>query len=193
MKHSIIYQYITLFFIIIVGLLSQRNIYAQKKFVSPAVTDTPISTIIQYDLAFPGILPGNIFYKLKVLRDKIQLIMTTDARKRINLLLHFADKGVLASAMLVDKKNWKLAEETALKAENNMTLLTPEISRLSDPVDQVLLEKLQTASLKHQEIFISLKERVPTDAQLIFSQVIDFSKRNQSEIEKYIEQTDSLQ
>src|SRR3989344_1722168 len=110
MKHSIIYQYITLFFIIIVGLLSQRNIYAQKKFVSPAVTDTPISTIIQYDLAFPGILPGNIFYKLKVLRDKIQLIMTTDARKRINLLLHFADKGVLASAMLVDKKNWKLAE-----------------------------------------------------------------------------------
>lgn len=165
-------------------LTSVNKILAQD--ISPE--PTPMPTIVQYDLAFPGILPDNFLYKLKVLRDKIQLVVTTDPKKRIHLLLQIADKGILASAMLVDKKEWNLAKETVLKAENNMTLLTPEIFRLDDPIDQKLLKKLQTASQKHQEVLAKLRERAPGDTQTVFSQVIEFSKRNQSEIEKFIEQ-----
>lgn len=164
-------------------MLGTSPIYGKN--ITPTPTPTPV--VIEYDLAFPGILPDNFLYKLKVLRDKIQLIMTSDPKKRIELLLKLADKGILATAILVDKNQWNLAKETALKAENNMTLLTPEIANLEEPIDQKLVKKLQTASKKHQEVLTKLRERVPADTQVVFLQVIDFSKRNQSEIEKFIE------
>lgn len=150
-------------------------------------TPTPTPAIIQYDLAFPGILPDHPLYKLKILRDRMQLAMTSDPKARIHLLLRLADKRMLTTAMLVDKQSWKLAKETALKAEHNMTLLTPELYNLEEPIDRNLLQKLQTASLKHQEVLTTLLPRVPTDDQIVFQQVIDFSKRNQEEIEKFIE------
>lgn len=161
-----------------------------SKALAKDILQTPTSTTsaaqtIQYDLAFPGILPDNFLYKVKVFRDKIQLVMTTDSTKRIELLLKNADKGILATAMLVDKKEYNIAKETALKAENNMTLLTPEISRLEEPIDQSLINKLKTASLKHQEVLTSLLVRVPQDTQIVFSQVIDFSKRNLEQIDLY--------
>lgn len=181
------YQFIALVIITIAAIFNVSNAEAQEITQQPPPAGGTIPSIIQYDLAYPGILPGNFFYKLKLLRDRFQIIMTSDPKKRIEILLKMADKGVLASAILVDKKEWNLAKETALKAENNMTLLTPEISRLDEPVDGALLKKLQTASLKHQEVFAKLRERVPLSDQIVFSQVIDFSKRNQSEIEKFIE------
>lgn len=174
---------IILFILIIATIFFVRNARAQE--ITPVPTPTP--TIIQYDLTFPGMLPDNFLYKLKVMRDKIQLVITTEPIKRINLLLRLADKGILASAMLIDKKDWKLAKETALKAENYMTLLTPELSRLDEPIDQKLLKKLQIASQKHQEVFAKLQERAEDKDKKKFTQLIDFSKRNQSEIEKFIE------
>lgn len=183
MKQVIKYQFLSAFIIITAAIFFVNNIHAQE--ITPEPTPTP--TIIQYDLAFPGLLPDNFLYKLKVLRDKLQLITTSDPNKKIGLLLNMADKGVLATAMLVDKKEWKLAKETALKAENNMTLLTPEIAGLNEPIDQKLIQKLQTASLKHQEVFAKLQERIPGEDKNVFVQVTEFSKRNQSEIEKFIE------
>lgn len=169
--------------IVTAAIFFVNNVHAQE--ITPEPTPTP--TIIQYDLAFPGILPDNFLYKLKILRDKLQLITMSDPNARINLLLKMADKSVLATAILVDKKEWKLAKETALKAENNMTLLTPEIAKLDEPIDQKLIKKLQTASLKHQEVFAKLQERASEEDKKVFTQVIEFSKRNQSEIEKFIE------
>lgn len=174
--------FIALLIIITAAWFRVDSVNAQE--ISPI----PTPTVIQYDLAFPGILPDHPLYKIKVFRDKLRLVVTTDPTKRIDLLLHFADKGILAGAILVDKNQWQLAKETALKAEHNMTILTPELYKLEEPIDQALLKKLQTASLKHQEVLSKLRERVPADDQTVFSQVIDFSKRNQSEIEKYIEQ-----
>ena len=37
----------------------------------PATEPTPTPSIVQYDLAFPGMLPDHSLYKLKVLRDKL--------------------------------------------------------------------------------------------------------------------------
>lgn len=178
------YQFVVILFILIVTIFFVGNANAQE--VTPEPTPTP--TMVQYNLAFPGILPDNFLYKLKIFRDRIQLATTSDPKTRINLLLRFADKGILASAMLVDKHSWKLAKETALKGEHNMTLLTQEIYNLEEPTDQNFIKKLQTASQKHQEVLAKLIERAPEADKIVFGQVIDFSKRNQAEIEKFIEQ-----
>ncbi|MBI2613553.1 MAG: hypothetical protein HYW62_02180 [Candidatus Levybacteria bacterium] len=139
---------------------------------------------IDYDLAFPGILPDNPLYKLKVLRDKISIVLISDQYKRIEFYLLQADKGILATAMLIDKNKVALAEQTALKAEHNMTLVTYELKKMSEKPNDDLFNKLKTASRKHQEVLGTLIERVPAQNQKTFIIVVNFSKTNLQTIEK---------
>ena len=87
--------------------------------------------------------------------------------------------------MLVDKGLIDLSLQTALKAEHNYTLLTQELYRLPKAPKEELYKKLNTASLKHQEVLASLVKRVPKEKQETFLTVIDFSKRNWKSVEEY--------
>ena len=138
---------------------------------------------VKYDLAFPGILPDHPLYKIKVLRDKITAVLINDHIKKTEFYLLQADKGIHAAAMLVDKNEVELAKETALKAENNMTLLTFELKKLRQRPDQSLFDKLKLASLKHQEVLSSKEKKVGKDDKKTFQQVINFSKTNLNTIE----------
>ena len=151
--------------------------------LTPSPTSAPM--FIEYKLAYPGMLPDNPLYKIKVLRDKISLALIADPLKKIDYLLLQADKGILATAILIDKNEISLAETTALKAENNYTLLTYELSSLFKKPDSNFFNKLKTASLKHQEVLQSLIKRLPKDKQETFKQVIDFSKRNLETVRNY--------
>ena len=152
---------------------------------TPEPTPTPVQ-YISYDLPFPGILPDHSFYKLKVLRDKIQLQLIADPEEKIEFYLRLADKGILAAAMLIDKHNVSLAQTTALKAEHNMTLLIDQLRILERFPSSDLIEKLKTASLKHQEVLSSLLPRVSENERTTFETVIGFSKRNLQSIENYL-------
>jgi len=94
------------------------------------------------------------------------------------------DKGILATAMLIDKGEIDLAQETALKAENNYTLIPQVLFHFSKQPNQAFFDKLKTASLKHQEVLESIVKRIPEKKQLVFKQVIEFSKRNYQQLEK---------
>lgn len=139
---------------------------------------------IQYDLAYPGMLPDHPLYKLKVLRDKISINLINDPLKKADFYLLQTDKGILSSAILVDKNKLKLAEETLLKAENNFTLLTYELKKLDKKPSAQLVKKLKTASLKHQEVISSLIKRVPKENKKIFETVLNFSKTNLQTVER---------
>src|SRR3989338_3347246 len=130
---------------------------------------------IQYNLAYPGILPDNPLYKLKQLRDKITNFLISDPKKKVEFYLLQADKGILATAMLIDKEN--------------IALLNNEFPKMPKKPDNSLFEKLKTASLKHQEVLNSLIERVSKDKQKTFVTVLDFSKRNLQTLEKYAKKT----
>lgn len=153
----------------------------QSTDASPSAT----MSFIQYDLAFPGILPDHPFYKLKVLRDKVVAFFTRDANKKALLYLKLADKGILASAMLVDKGNIDLSAETALKAEHNMTLITTYLPWTSRQKDPSLLTTLKLASTKHQEVLKSLVARVPPEKQQTYQTVLEFSSRNLETIQRF--------
>lgn len=148
----------------------------------PTPSITPDKT--DYDLAYPGILPDNSLYKLKVLRDKISIMLIADHYKRIEFYLLQADKGILATAMLIDKNKIKLAEETALKAEHNMTLITFELKSLEEKPSKELFDKLKTASQKHQEVLNTLIGRLTPEDQKVLTTVLNFSKTNLQTIEK---------
>ena len=160
--------------------MSKKNIFLSALLLLSIFTVSPYvqASYINYDLAFPGMLPDNSFYKLKALRDKIAANFIVDPKKKIEFYLLQTDKGILASAMLVDKGKIDLAAQTALKAEHNFTLISQITSLLEKKIDVQMMELLETAALKHQEVLLSLSGRVPKEKQDIFIQISDFSKRN---------------
>ncbi len=175
-------KFAALLIILFVFLLASTPAFAQ----SPI----PISTAsagqtVKYDLAFPGMLPDNPLYKIKVLRDKIAIEFISDPKKKIDFYLHLADKGILAAAILIDKHNVPLAQTTALKAEHNMTLLKNVLYAFDESPSEMLIDELKIASLKHQEVLTSLLPRVSEDQQNVFQTVIDFSRRNLQSIEDF--------
>lgn len=163
--------------LIIVGAFSAKFSFAQV----PATT----SAKVQYDLAYPGILPDSPFYKLKVLRDRIEEALISDPKQKIQFYLLQTDKGILATAILIDKHEIALAKETALKAENNYSLITGQLSNLDRTSDLSILNKLETAALKHQEVLISIINRVPKKDQETFRTVLEFSKKNLQKVEEF--------
>lgn len=175
-----------LFLVLFAGILMfslvGSNTLAQE---NPTQETSTKSAIIEYDLAFPGILPDNPIYKLKVLRDKLSIMFISDPYKRTQFYLLQADKGILATAMLIDKNKIALANETALKAENNITLLSNELYRFTQKPEPAFFDKLRTASLKHQEILSSLIERLPENERKTLKDVLYFSKSNLRTIEKF--------
>lgn len=174
------------FLLLYLFFVVSKNSYAQESAEIPTPTTQANSpTIVKYDLAYPGMLPDSPFYKLKVLRDKITLALIVDPLKKIDYLLLQTDKGILATAMLIDKNEISLAETTALKAENNYTLLTYELGKLPKKPNDIFFNKLKTASLKHQDVLQSLIKRVPQNKQKVFEQVINFSKTNYQTVENY--------
>ncbi len=152
-----------------------------------AQTEEAVPQFVQYDLAFPGILPDQPLYKLKVLRDKLQALLIANPKKKIDFYLRQTDKGILASAMLVDKNNIPLAQQTALKAEHNYTLLTYELYKLAERPNPEYFKTLQTAALKHQEVIRLLISRVSENQRVPFEQVLEFSTRNLETVKKHEE------
>lgn len=130
-------------------------------------------------------LPDSPFYKLKVLRDRIIAQFIGNPEEKVNFYLRLADKGILAAAILIDKHNVSLAQSTALKAENNITTLVGELYAFPHQPSPNLINKLKTASLKHQEVLSSLLPRVSEGEKKTFETVIDFSKRNLQTIQDY--------
>lgn len=146
---------------------------------------TDSAKIIQYDLAYPGILPDHPLYKLKVLRNKLTALLINDPKKKVDFYLLQADKGIHAGAMLVDKKEVELAKDTLFKAENNITLLTYEFGKFQRKPNSDFFNKLETASLKHQELIKLLMKRVSTSDRKSFERVLNFSKTNLDTIIKF--------
>lgn len=168
---------------LLTGFLNKQRAYAEKENQMEVKSSSPEAKI-EYDLAFPGILPDHPVYKLKVLRDKISVFLINDPKKRIDFYLLQADKGILATAMLVDKNKIDLAGKTALKAEHNMTIITFELKKFSQKPNDEIFKKLVTASKKHQEILNSIIKRVSADNKKTFITVANFSKTNLHTIEK---------
>lgn len=131
-----------------------------------------------YQLAYPGMLPDNPFYKLKVLRDKIWEVLVTDPQKKVDFYLLQTDKQIGMVPPLVTKGEITLAKSTALKAENNFTKLVFVYKDNGLTPDATTYKKLLQAADKHQQILIDAMKQVSANDAQTFQQVINFSKTN---------------
>ncbi|MBI3985222.1 MAG: hypothetical protein HY344_04810 [Candidatus Levybacteria bacterium] len=154
--------------------------FAQEKIDSSNAISTQ-SASVNYQLAWPGMLPDNPLYKLKVLRDKIMSKLVSDPIKKIEWDLIMADKTIYASLLLLDKGNIALAKETALKGEHYFTILVTDYKWAfwrHQGITQELDERIKTAALKHQEIFDKQAYKVSQKDKKAFQDANYFSKLN---------------
>ncbi len=134
-----------------------------------------------YMLSWPGILPDNKIYKLKVLRNKIISMMLVSPVKKIEFDLLMADKTIYASKLLVDKRKISLAKDTALKGENYFSILVSDYSKTvfsGKKIPQELDMKINLAAIKHQEVFNSIINKVNNRDKKTFEITNNFSKTN---------------
>ncbi len=119
------------------------------------VTPTPT---VEYALPYPGILPDNPLYILKVARDRILLFFTSDPIKKVQLNLLLSDKRLVMGQLLIEKGNAKLGIETITKGEKYLLLSSLGLRELKkqNNLPPGLADKVDLAAKKHEEVIMKL-------------------------------------
>ncbi|HEX7041835.1 MAG TPA: DUF5667 domain-containing protein [Patescibacteria group bacterium] len=147
-----------IFLPLLILLTFPQLLYAQTP--SPTVSPTPIS--VDYTLPYPGLLPNNPLYILKVVRDKIVSFFITNPSKRASFDLLQADKR-LEAAYQLQKEGSKyddLVISTLSKGENyfddSIIQIKSATSMGDDTAGQILT--MHTASLKHMQVITQMMQ-----------------------------------
>lgn len=112
-------------------------------------TNSPTEEIqIDYVLAYPGkIMPDDILWYVKALRDKVWYAVTLNPSKKAELNLLYADKRLVMATTLFRNNKPDLGLSTLTKAEKYLEKAIPV-----DNKNPEYLNKLALASLKHREV-----------------------------------------
>lgn len=136
--------------------------------VTPTVTPDPTPTIVpkvDYYLAYPGILPDQPLYKLKMVRDRARLMMVKKSPQKVALVLLYADKRVGAGVALIEGGQMGLGITTiqkGVKYYEQAVTLSKEL--IDGGIDIGLVrEALNKAPLKYIEKIDELLPRVTSE------------------------------
>lgn len=136
---------------------------------------------IGYELAYPGLLPDSPLYFLKVARDRIASLLTSDPLKKAELDLLTSDKRLNSAVYLFKKgaSKYALAEQTISKGENYFedAIKQVELAKIQGLSVSNILPNLFLASQKHEEVIQSLINQ--TSGEIKDSLIID-EKRMQN-------------
>lgn len=103
----------TIFLVIIILFAS---FYSTKVFAQNA--SSAAEDAVSYDLPYPGMLPDNPFYILKVLRDKFISMIISDPVKKAEFDILTSDKRFVAAVALINKRKEDLGITTLSKSNN---------------------------------------------------------------------------
>lgn len=131
---------------------------------------------ITYVLPYPGILPDNPFYPIKMLRDRIVLFLIADPVKKARFYLLQADKRLQAGVYLYrnDKQKAALALTTMEKGENYFAEAIDQTRQLKRDGKDIgsLTDLLSQAIRKHEQVLERFVPDLPKDKQAEGEQVL---------------------
>lgn len=142
---------------------------------------------VDYYLPYPGILPDHPLYFLKMIRDRIWLLLTTDPLKKAEVLLLFADKRIGAARVLVEGGKPELGLTTATKAEKYLEKAINQEKLAQEKETKIFLEKIKKASLKHEEVLVALSRSLEGKEDL-FEQLLNYSRQGLKKIEERLKE-----
>jgi hypothetical protein len=145
---------------------------------------------IDYTLPYPGLLPDNPLYPLKMIRDRIILFLINDSAKRTEYYLLQADKRLQAGVFLYRKDSGKLSLSlnTLGKAEQYFSKAVKEVEKVKQEKKDTggLLDNLQRASLKHEEVLLLFEKSVPQEYKNRVRLLIENTRKHQHTVNKFI-------
>lgn len=159
---------------------SSKKILAAE--ISPS-EEQPVEEKVDYYLVYPGILPDHFLYPLKMVRDRIWLILTTGPKRKAEVMLLFADKRLGAGKALIEGGKEKLGITTLTKGEKYLEQAAGQL-KLAKDKDTLLMEKLTKAAAKHEEVLQELKEKVSIEEWGVMDKMLEKNKIIKEEIEK---------
>lgn len=149
--------------------------------------DQPASQeVVDYDLAWPGLLPDHFLYPFKMVRDKIWLFLTSSPLKKAELLLRLADKRIWSAQMLVDKGKIELGVTTATKAVKYLQQAVDQekVAQEAGKDTVAFLERLSQATLKHEEILTAIRPQVAAETQSVIDESLMMVQKSYEQVKK---------
>ena len=149
----------------------------------PSASKTADNTAVTYDLPYPGILPDNPLYFLKVVRDNLLGFLISDPLKKANYDLLQANKRLVSARGLIDEGKSDLAITTLSKSGN---YFDQAIAKATQAKNQGIdanstLSSLVTAAKKHQQVVREMEQKVKGDTKitlrLLEERAHDFEQR----------------
>lgn len=147
----------SLFFLALIfySISGISNIFAQEK-----ITPTPTPEKVNYELPYPGILPGSPLYTLKIIRDTISDFLISDPSRKAEFNIHQADKRIAAAIVLYEVGDKELANESVTKSLDYHEKAVEKMIEAKEAQDNVdgLYGKINDSSAKHNEVLEKLEE-----------------------------------
>ena len=142
--------------------LFSSSVFAQSPKPSVLPTASPEQSV-DYTFPYPGVLPDNALYKVKMLRDRIVEWFIRDDLRLSEYYLKMGDKRVNAAKFLASYGKLDLAATTASKAEIYLLRSVESAEKAKNAGSDVksFLGTLSTASLKHAEYLTDMMGRAP--------------------------------
>jgi len=167
------------------------TVFAQAESISVSITSvtpspTPTPVIVNYDLPYPGILPGKPLYSLKIVRDRIVEFFIGDSLKKSYFYLLQADKRLSASIYLFELNQNELGETTLSKSQNYLEKSLNKAGEAKNSQKDIgeLAAKIKLSSIKQKQEIQKLINKSKGEIRLKLSEDL---KRAES-IQKSAEQ-----
>ncbi len=127
---------------------------------------------VNYPLPYPGILPDHPLYAVKAARDKIYQTLLSDQLKKAQFELLTADKRLNMGIMLVNKQNYKLAQQTLSKSSKyfEQSVLSMQKAKQKGMETGSFRDRLLLSSQKHQEILSAMQK---TDIDILKTGLVE--------------------
>lgn len=116
---------------------------------------------VNYYLPYPGILPDHPLYWLKMIRDRVQLLLMQGQEAKTSKLLLYADKRLGAGWSLIDEGKVSLGVTTVTKGEKYLEKAMLTARSLSE--QSTVRKKLDKARQKHQQVILMLQDQVDNE------------------------------
>jgi hypothetical protein len=163
---------------------TQSSTEAEEATSSQETADLQASQSIDYYLPYPGILPDHPLYWLKMLRDKILLLVTRDPIAKTERQLLYADKRLGAAKALIEGGKIQLGVTTATKGEKYLEQVISSVEELDsqNKISSELKQKVFTSALKHHQVLTQAGSNLSGEAGNLINQAAEKTLQTSSKL-----------
>ena len=156
--------------------VNQRNEISSIGANETGMTNQAEGEVVGYYLAYPGILPSNLLYPVKMARDRVNVMLTYGQKAKAEKMLLFADKRIATASILFFENKSEMAIGIAFKAEEYSFRAAKSIVYLTEDISQLKQQMVQS-NLKHAEILREIESKLSAQIPDNFRAALDYNTR----------------